>query len=229
MSTDLARLRFQTFLSPAFPVGSYAFSHGLEYAVESRLVKDEAGLAEWTEGILSLGLARSEGVLFHRAFEAAGQGHKALLKTAELGAALLPTAELGLESLAQGEALLKALNQAWPSPELDTFLSGLGSAGIKPSLAVALGAAAAWQGLALPEALALFLQSLAANLVWAGVRLIPLGQAAGLRVLSGLEDAVLRARDAALNAGTDDWGSATVRVDWCSMRHETQYTRLFRS
>ena len=94
---------------------------------------------------------------------------------------------------------------------------------------VAVGLATAAHGLPLAPALRAALHGIAANLVSAGVRLIPLGQTDGLKVLSGLEPALEQATREALAASLDDVGGATLLADIASMRHETQYTRLFRT
>jgi urease accessory protein len=230
MSTDRGLLRLLTWLSPAFPVGAYTYSHGLEYAVEAGLVASAEDLRGWLEGLLEFGSLRGEALIFARAWRAAQAGDLAeMLVVSELADALRPSAELALESSAQGQAFVAALRQTWPHPFLGAWLAGLEEIGRAAPYAVAVALAGALEDIPLAQALAAFLQSLAANLVSAGVRLIPLGQTAGLRVLAGLEPALLRARDVAMACDPEDWGSASLGADWASMRHETQYTRLFRS
>ena len=98
------------------------------------------------------------------------------------------------------------------------------------ALPVAVALASAAHGIALEAALAGFLHAFVANLISAAVRTVPLGQTDGQRALAALEPAVRRTAQAALAADSlDDIGSATPLLDWCSLRHETQYTRLFRS
>lgn len=230
MITDRGLLRLMTWLSPAFPVGAYTYSHGLEYAVEAGLLPDAPALREWLEGLLEFGSLRGEALLCARAWRAATAGDLAgMLAAGELGDALRPTAELALESAAQGRAFAEALGRHWPHPLLEAWLGGLKEMARPAPYAVAVGVAAALEEIPLAQALAAFLQSLAASLVSAGVRLIPLGQNDGLRVLSGLEPALLQARDATLACDPEDWGSAGLVAEWSSLRHETQYTRLFRS
>ena len=94
---------------------------------------------------------------------------------------------------------------------------------------LAVGAAAAIHGMPLPAVLTAYLQAFAANLVSAGVRLVPLGQTDGQRATAALELVVARAAAAAMTANLDELGTAAPLLDWCSMKHETQYTRLFRS
>jgi urease accessory protein len=127
--------------------------------------------------------------------------------------------------MAQGTAFLAATLAAWPRPEL----AALAADGREVAYPIAVGAAAVVHGLPLVETTQAFAQAFAANLVSAGVRLIPLGQSDGLRVLARLEPLIPRVVVAALSSGLDDIGSATIAADIASMRHETQHTRLFRS
>jgi len=227
IGTDMsAALRLQTWLSPAFPIGAFSYSHGIEWAVEDGLVTDRTSALDWIETVLTHGTGALDGAFFAAAWRA-GDGDGSL-DVAELAAAMRPTAELVRESGQQGEAFLLAA-AVWPSPALDGLRSRLRAAGIEAVLPVAAGVACRLHGIALATALPLYLQAFAANLVSAAVRLVPLGQTDGLRIQAALEPAVLAAARAAEVADLDELGSATPMVDWCSMRHETQYTRLFRS
>ncbi|MCP5368937.1 MAG: urease accessory protein UreF [Hyphomicrobiales bacterium] len=228
MLTDRSLLRLMTWLSPGFPVGAFTYSHGLEYAVEEGLVGDGEALRAWVEGIVTFGAGRLDAALFRRAWEAADDA-AALDDASELAHCLRGSSELALESSAQGAAFLRAVRDTWPHPVLDAWAARLDAAGRPAPYAVAVGATAAAQGIALRPALGAFLHAFAANLVSAGVRLVPLGQTAGQRALAALEPAILDAVDAALAADPEDLGAAAPVVDWCSIRHETQYTRLFRS
>ncbi len=142
-----------------------------------------------------------------------------------MAAAWRGTAEMALESEAQGQAFLTATRAAWPHPLLDA-LAGSGETIVLP---VAVGAAAGAAEIPLDLSLQAYLQSLAGNLVSAGLRLIPLGQTDGQRVIAGLAPIVAECARRALAAELETAGSAAPLIDWCSMRHETQYTRLFRS
>jgi len=139
------------------------------------------------------------------------------------------TAETALESRAQGEAFLATCRAAWPHPMLDAWHTALAAEQRAPSYAVAVGVAAACAEIALETALTAFLHAVAANLVSAGLRLVPLGQTDGQRAIAELEEAVRAASAHAREATIDDLGSAGFMVDLASMAHETQYTRLFRS
>ena len=231
MPTDPAlALRLQTWLSPAFPTGAYAYSHGLERAVEDHTVRDRDTLIDWLDADLRHGAGRNDAILFVLAYRASGEpGSRAFLHIAELAAALRGTSELALESAAQGAALLTTVRLAWPHQRLDLLSAGLSAAHIVPCLPVAVAACIAVHGMKLEDALPLFVQSSVANLVNAGLRLIPLGQSDGQRAIAALEGAITEVVQGALSATVDDLGSAAVVVDIASARHETQYTRLFRS
>ena len=141
---------------------------------------------------------------------------------AELGDAFQPSAEIARESRAQGAAFLDATSAAWPAPGVDRLTGGA----VYP-VAVALACAA--HGIGLDDGLEAYYHAFAANLVSAGVRLIPLGQTDGQRALAALEPVVTAARQQAETISVEDMGSAAPMLDIGSMLHETQYTRLFRS
>ena len=212
-------LHLLTWLSPSFPTGAYAYSHGLEWAVQAGDVHDEPSAAGWLRDVLAHGAGRSDAILLRHAHRAASA--EALADVANLAAAAQPSAERRLETLAQGTAFARAA-QAWGAP----LLAGLAGEVAYP---VALGALAAAHGVAEDDAALGMLHAFAANLVSAAVRLVPLGQTAGLRVLAGLAPTIAAIAGATAQAGLDDIGGACFRSDIASMRHETQYTRLFRT
>lgn len=219
--------KLTAWLSPSFPVGAYSYSHGIEYAVEAGLVRDAAGLTGWLATIIAHGAGRIDAALFLAAHRAVLAGDDAALAwAAERGDVLRGTAETALESSAQGTAFLATLRAAWPDPRLDRWAQALDR---PPAYAVAAGVSAALSGIGEEMALALFLQAVAANLISAAVRIIPLGQTDGQRVTAALEAPLLAAARAALDRPLEDLGAAAPMVDWTSMTHETQYTRLFRS
>ena len=226
MATERDLARLMTWLSPAFPVGAFTYSHGLEYAVEVGLVTDREALIEWVGGVLEHGAGRNDAILLTHAYRAEGAGLDAI---AELAAAMRGTAETALESDAQGRTFLDTVITVWPDPALIEGRARLAAAKIPPAYCVAVGMAAAAMGVALQATLAAYLQAFAANLVSAAVRLVPLGQTDGQRATAALEAVVLGVAAEAISASLDDLGSAALAVDWASMLHETQYTRLFRS
>jgi len=230
-ATEQARLyRLMAWLSPAFPTGGFSYSHGLEYAVEAGLADNRDRALTWVEGVLRFGAGRLDAGLFALAWRAVERGDdEGFLEVAELAAALRGTSELKLEAGAQGKAFLLAVETGWPSKRVAALGKAMAGRGIDASLPVSVAMAAAAHGLMLGQTLQAYVQAFAANLVSAAVRLVPLGQSDGLRLLAALEPATRAAVSSGLAATLDDLGAAAPMVDWCSMRHETQYTRLFRS
>ena len=225
----LALLRQQTWLSPAFPIGAYSYSHGLEWAIEAGQICDRETLVDWLEADLCYGSGRNEAIFFNEAWASASEDDRPrLLHVAELAVVFRSTSEFALESVQQSVACLGTLRRVWSDRLLDWLSDTLGKLNLPPALAVVPDRAATQcipVGLALPA----FLQSFVANLVNAGVRLLPLGQTDGQLALAQLEEAVLAASVDATQATLGDLGSAAFMVDLFSMAHETQYTRLFRS
>jgi urease accessory protein len=228
--TPLALLRLQSWLSPAFPTGSYSYSHGLEWAVEAGHTHDRKTLVDWLEADLRHGSGRNEAIFFSEAWRCDMDHDRAkLIEIAELAAAFRGTSEFALESSQQGAACLATLRRVWPDEVLEWLSEILCERHVQPALAVVLGVRSARQSIPASLALPAFLQSYIANLVTAGVRLIPLGQTDGQLAIAELEEAVLAASAQAESSTIDDLGSAAFLVDLTSMAHETQYTRLFRS
>jgi urease accessory protein len=134
-----------------------------------------------------------------------------------------------IESHAQGNAFIDAICAAWPSNQLSRISSYLKQDNKNIPYSVAVALVSAIHGIALGDALTAYLNAFSSNLVSAGVRLIPIGQTMGLKVLAGLADTILTVKEISLTSSPKNMGSATLVVDWTSARHETQYTRLFRS
>jgi urease accessory protein len=209
-----ALLRLLTWLSPAFPTGGFAYSHGLEWAVETGDVTTESALIDYTKDLLTQGAPWSDTILLRHAHRG---GH-----AAELGMALCPSAERRLETAAQGSAFALAA-AAWPAAALQ-------NRGESPlPYPIAIGILAAAQDVSEDDTAIAFLHATTANLISAAIRLIPLGQAAGLRAQAALETTILETAEATKTVTLDDLGTASWASDIASMRHETQYTRLFRT
>lgn len=225
---DAAALyRLFAWLSPAYPVGAFSYSSGIEWAVEARDIVDAQTLQGWLSTLLAEGSGFADAVLFVHAWRAAAANDETVLHDiAELAAALSPTKERHLETTGQGNAFVEATAKAWPCRGIATLRRVWDGPVAYP---VAVAVAAAGHDIPLAPALAAFLQALVANWVSAGIRLVPLGQSDGQRVLAALEPAVAAAAERALLTGLDGFGSATFRADLASLHHETQYTRLFRS
>jgi len=219
--------RLLAWLSPAFPIGAFSYSSGIEWAVEAGDIKDADTLKAWLAVMLAEGGGYCDAVLFAHAHRAAADGDDTALRAvAELAAALAPSKERHLETTAQGAAFVTAACAAWPCAAIERLQACWDGAVAYP---VTVAVASAGHGISVKPALAAYLQALAANWVSAGVRLIPLGQSDGQRVLAALEPVVAATAKRALAASLDDIGSAALRADLASARHETQYTRLFRS
>ena len=229
-SLTAALLRLQSWLSPAFPTGAYSYSHGLEWAVEAGCIKDRESLVDWLEADLCYGSIRNEAIFFSEAWRSTRDDNRGkLVEVAELAAAFRGTSEFALESSQQASACRATLCQVWPDGLLDSLSQLLPDRHVPLALAVVVGVRSASEGIPVSLALPAFLQSYIANLVTAGVRLIPLGQTDGQLAIAALEEAVVAASAQAEKATIDDLGSAAFMVDLASMAHETQYTRLFRS
>jgi urease accessory protein len=222
-SSAPALLRLLAWLSPAFPTGGYAWSHGVEWAVDVREIRDGDTLRAWLHDVLRHGSGRNDAILLRHAHRAA-YDIDALAALAELALAVQPSRERRAESVGQGNAFLAAAT-AWHPTTLRKLAEKVGDL----PYAVAVGALAGAQGIAEDDAVLGFLQAFAANLISAAVRLVPLGQSAGLFVLAALEPTILAVAAETASKSLDELGGACFRADIAAMRHETQYTRLFRS
>jgi urease accessory protein len=222
-----ALYRLMTWLSPSFPVGGFSYSSGIEWAVEAGDVTDATSLKEWLAAMLAEGSGFCDGVFLahaHRATEADDEA--AFRDIAELAAAFVPSRERQLETSAQGRAFIEIARAAWTCDALERALACCDGVLVYP---VAVGVVSAAHDIPLPPTLHGYLHALVSNWISAGSRLIPLGQTDNQRVLAALEPVVAATAARAITATTDDLGSATFRADLASLRHETQYTRLFRS
>lgn len=216
LQAGAALLRLLTWLSPAFPVGAFAYSGGLERAAHDGWVRDAAGLEEWIVTTLTKGAGWNDAVLFAEAYRQRESG-EGLAAIAELAEALAGSRQRHQETMALGAGFLAAASP-WVRPEAGTM-----------AYPVAVGAVSGLNGVALEAALAAFLHSAASQLVSAGLRLTLCGQSAGVAILARLEPVLQDIAERAAVSTPDDLGSATIRADIAVMRHETQYSRLFRS
>ncbi|MGA0601928.1 urease accessory protein UreF [Caulobacter sp. KR2-114] len=215
MITDAHLLRLQTWLSPAFPVGAFSYSHGLETVIVDGVVANPDALTAWISGLVEFGSAWTDAVLFAAAWRAAGDA-SVLAEVAELAQALCPSLERRRETLSQGEAFLIAAG-AWGQTPLFGPIA----------YPVAVGAVCGAAGVPLRPALAAWLQAFAANLVSVAVRFVPLGQTQGVAVIAGLAPLLLATAERAAASTLDDLGAASLVSDIAAMRHETLSTRIF--
>jgi urease accessory protein len=221
-----ALYRLMTWLSPAFPVGAFSYSSGIEWTVEAGDVTDAASLRDWLAAMLSEGSGFCDAVFLAQAHRAASaQDAAGLREIAELAAAFVPSRERQLETSTQGRAFVEIARSAWACDGLDAMVAACGGM-VYP---VAVGVVSAGHAVPLEPAMHAFLHAVVSNWISAGARLVPLGQTDSQRILASLEADVAATARRALEASLDDLGSATFRADLASLRHETQYTRLFRS
>ncbi len=219
MNETTGLLRLQTLFSPAFPVGAFSYSHGLEQAIADGTVADRAAVEAWATALLRHGSTWNDAVLFAQSHAACSDAN-ALTELAELGLALCSSAERQLESEALGQAFVAGARQMW----LD--VTGLPEPVPYP---VAAGAICGREGIASRLALAAFLQAFSANLVAVAQRLVPLGQADALQVLAALVPTHEAVAEKALRASLDDLGGAAFASDIVAMRHEILQPRIFRT
>ena len=213
LMTDGALLTLAQWLSPAFPLGSFAYSHGLEAAVMDGQVTDRRGAEAWIGDVIAHGSGRADAVLLCAAM-APGADYAALDREAE---ALAAGAERWEETRAQGQAFTETVNALE------------GRADETAALPVAVGRAAARLGLPEAQVAALYLQAFASNLALAAVRFIPLGQSEGQAIVHALRPVVLRLAEAAPGLDPAEIVSEVPGADLASLRHETLDVRIFRS
>ncbi len=218
--------RLLVWLSPAFPVGAFAYSHGLELAADRGWVRDRDGLTDWLADLVTLGSLRNDLVLLAEAWRAVAADDAArLAAVAELALALQPSAERHLEAVGQGTAFVATVTDAWASAPLPLPLRK----GEDVAYPVAVGAITARHGIALDGTLAAFSIAFVSGLVSAAIRLSIVGQTDGQRVVAALMKPIATVARWAATSTLDDLGGATLRSDLASLAHETQYSRLFRS
>ena len=226
-SEAAALYRLMTWLSPSFPVGAFSYSSGIEWAVEAGDISDASSLRDWLAAMLADGPGFCDGVFLAQSHRVASlRDAAALRELAELAAAFVPSRERQLETTTQGRAFIEIARAAWTRDGLDQLVSSCGGAIVYP---VAVGLVSAAHEIPLAPAMHAFLHALVSNWISAGSRLVPLGQTDNQRILAALEPVVVATARRALEASLDDLGSAIFRADLASLRHETQYTRLFRS
>jgi urease accessory protein len=223
------RALLQTWFSPAFPIGSFAYSQGLETAAEAGLINDEATLRDWLGDLLRLGSISNDLIVAACAWRAAAaKTWPELEAVIELAGALQPSAERRFEAITQGASFLDAICAAWPCDTLTAALDRCGKDSAIP-YAVAAGLASAAHGLRLEPTLEALALAFVSSQVSAAIRLGAIGQTAAQRIVAALLPAISEATIRASAATLDDIGSACFSADLLTLEHETQYTRLFRT
>ena len=222
-----AQLLLATWLSPSFPIGAFSYSNGLETAIANGTIGEALAVEDWARLLIERGSGWSDTVLLAEAWRSASERDDTrLAEAAELAVAMAPSRERHLETINLGAAFLKAVMAGWPQVGL---LCTSGAFAVGPAYPIAVGLAAGAHSVPLPATLALFLNAFAANLISVAVRLVPLGQSDGLSVLSALQPMIVATAECASESSLDDLGSAALLSDIASMRHETLYSRVFRS
>jgi urease accessory protein len=243
MMTEPALYRLLTWSSPGYPTGAFSYSHGLEWAVDTGSVTSLQALLDYITGVLERGGGWVDAVLFAHAWhwatkagektsQDAAAESRALAELdgiAQLAAAFRGSSETALESRQQGTAFLDVTRKAWPHPTLDAFASRQTDAGTPTAHCIAVAVACAAHEIDLVPAVYSYIHAVAANLVSAGARLIPLGQTQAQIAIARLAPVITSIVENALARSLDDLGTAAPAIELCSLRHETQYTRLFRS
>ncbi|GFE64020.1 urease accessory protein UreF [Litoreibacter roseus] len=208
MST-IDRLSLVQWLSPAFPVGGYAYSHGLEQSIARGDVSDADSFACWLRSILTHGAGRSDAILLCCALRGDN--------VADEARAFCPSSERWVETIDQGRAFLAVTNSLY------------GEARAPAALPVAVGLVAQCLSLSGAEVAAIYLHSFASNLVSAAVRFVPLGQTAGQAVLNTLHPMLVTLAEEAEHATVDQIGTSVFGADLAAMEHEVMDVRVFRT
>jgi urease accessory protein len=213
--------------SPALPVGGFSYSEGLESAVQAGLVESEAQAREWLLNQFELGLARAELPLLARAIPAWRRHDQPRIE--ELHAWYAATRESS-ELRAQGEQMGRSLTD-WlrERDATDPRVATLGALRPAPGWPLAFALAASRTQASPHDALVAFAFSWAENMVQATVKCVPLGQRVGQRILAALAEAIIPAAQRALGLADADMQAFLPMLAILSSRHETQYSRLFRS
>lgn len=215
MAETMHALRLMAWLSPAFPIGSFSYSHGLERAAADGQADD---LRAWLDGLLRYGSGWNDAVLVAESWRRGRDGGE-LGELADLGEAMAGSAERHLETMAQGGAFAKAV-AGWSD--------GLMLPATSP-YPVVFGATAGFNGLPLEETIAAYLQAFVSNQIQAGIRLSLLGQERGVALLREMESTILDIAVRAAGSTLDELGGSAFIAEIAAMNHETQYSRLFRS
>ena len=211
--SDAGLLALLQWLSPTFPVGSYAYSQGLEWEISAGRITDGPLLYAWLSDSLQQGAARMDATLLAIALQLDSD----LSRLAEYGEALASSRERHAETMEQGRAF-------------GATVAALTGQAIAPMpYPVAVGAAARQLGLARRQVVALYLQTTVSSLIQVAVRFVPLGQTDGQRVLAALLPQIEATALAVEHARIEALGSAGLRADLASLRHETMEVRRFRT
>ena len=209
-------------MSPAFPTGAYAFSHGIESAIADGYIHDAASCQSWILDILQYGSGWNDAVFLNAAWIASSNSDPVTLaEHNDLALALQAGQEHWHETTQMAASFLQA-SEVW---------QGASSAGLKTisgplALPVVVGAVSATLQIPLKSLLPTYLQSNSSNLIWIATRLVPLGQSDALRIIANLESVICSIANRAANSCLDDLGSSALLADIVSLRHEQLASRV---
>jgi len=228
MNSDIANLRLYQLISPTLPIGSFTYSQGMEWSVESDWINNRETLSEWLVSVLNDSLVWLELPILLRLFDACHNNDtNSFNHWSEQLLASRESMELRQEELNRARALLSVLNKL-PDASSWTELHEWGDA-LLNSQASSFALAAKHWGIDRRQTLIAYAWSWLENAVTVAVKLIPLGQSDGQTTLYHLSNSLPDAIDMAMSIGDDDIGASTPALAIASSLHETQYTRLFRS
>lgn len=214
MTTNLSDHKIMAWLSPAYPIGAYSFSHGLEQAIERKTVLDKGSLFLWLCQILHFGSGRNDAILLANAYRSS---EKKLGELIEFAEAFAGTKERHLETVQQGTAFAKITTSVY-------------DISIPPCpLPIAVGYASKIEKIDLTKLLPLYLHAFVANLISVAVRFIPIGQTDGQKILLCLFDTIEKIAKQTIDLELEDLCSSCFLNDIDTMNHETMNTRIFRS
>ncbi|WP_254437981.1 urease accessory protein UreF [Ruegeria arenilitoris] len=213
--TDADILTLTQWLSPAYPVGGFAYSHGLEWSIESGAVANITNTSDWIRDVVQHGSGRNDCVFLAAAYRAGTSD--TLVEIDRNARAFSASAERLMETRLLGEAFCSVTSDVW-AVEMGNL-----------TYPVAIGHAAAVRDLPLGLTAQMYLQAFMANLVACATRLVPLGQTDGQRLIRDLTPLCQRVANEAIETGLDDLGSTAFLSDIASMKHESQYSRMFRT
>lgn len=213
MDNGFGSLTILQWLSPSFPIGAFAYSHGMEWAISSGLIHDAASVRHWLEDLLQHGSLRSDAILL--ALAARGE---ASAKVNELVLSLAPSAERRIEALDQGAAFTRVMRDVWGHPNDDAS-----------AFVAALGVAIRQEGLDFELAVKAYLHAFVANLCSVAQRLVPIGQTDSQKIQRALFPLILETTQTAMSATEADLYTASFLSDIASMKHSTQSPRIFKT
>ena len=211
-STDSKLITVMQWLSPAFPIGGFAYSHGLEWAINKGYVSNREELQNWVSDLLEYGSLKNDAILIKLVLK--GSDPKEIN---ELALALCSASERLSETQLQGGAFCKIMREVW-SLEMDEL-----------TLPIALALAAKNENIDQNLVVPAYLHSFCSNLISVAMRLIPIGQTDGQKTLRELSPLISDSVRAVAKSDKDDLGSACFLSDVSAMQHEYLQPRVFKT